>query len=58
MKVHQISVIFASLVFLSITPVYAEDGAPKTPSVGVDADGDGKVSYEECRASKANRTPF
>lgn len=56
MKLHQIAVIFASLVFLSVSQVFAEDSAPKKSGIAVDADGDGKVSYEEYRASKEKQT--
>jgi hypothetical protein len=55
-KLHQIAVIFASLVFLSVSQVFAEDNVPKKPGIAVDADSDGKVSYEEYRASKEKQT--
>jgi len=56
-KVHQIAII-VSLVCLSITQALAEESVSKPTSkvLSADGDGDGKVSYEEYRASKEKKT--
>jgi Ca2+-binding EF-hand superfamily protein len=50
MKLKQLALVFAGLLALSATQVFAEHDASGKHKV--DADADGKVSYEEYRASK------
>lgn len=55
MKIHKITVMFAILLSLGATQVLAEDSATRTPNVNADTNGDGKVSYDEYRASKEKK---
>jgi Ca2+-binding EF-hand superfamily protein len=45
----------ATLLSLAATQVLAVDSAPRTPNVNTDTNGDGKVSYDEYRASKEKK---
>jgi len=56
MKFKLLAAIFSTLFALSATPAFAEHDGSGEHAAKVDTNNDGKVSYDEYRASKEKRT--
>ena len=53
MKNNKLAILFAAFLLVNVTQALAEDSVPKRePRMNADTNKDGKISYDEYRASK------
>ncbi len=54
---NKLAILLAAFLLLNVSQVFAEDSMPKRePKVNADTNKDGKISYDEYRASKEKQT--
>jgi len=56
MKFKLLAAIFSTLFVFNVTPAFAEHDSSGEHKTKVDTNNDGKISYDEYRASKEQRT--